>query len=147
MLGKKKATNTYKGTDFKDHSFIAPHTEVTGDITFTGGLHVEGKIIGNIISEEGSLHIHGEVIGEVRVPHIVINGVVQGNVHAAEHVELAAKAVVNGNVYYKTMEMMLGAQINGSLLHSDKSQVQLIEHKPEGARAKAVESAKPAANG
>jgi cytoskeletal protein CcmA (bactofilin family) len=136
MLGsKKKATSSFKGNDYKDHSFIAPHTEVVGDIKFTGGLHVEGRVTGNIVSDDGALHVHGEVVGEIRVPHVVINGLVQGNVHASEHIELAAKAVVHGNVYYKTMEMLLGAQVNGSLLHSDKPQVQLIEHQRESAAA------------
>jgi cytoskeletal protein CcmA (bactofilin family) len=128
MLGKKKTSGAYKGGDFKDHSFVAPNAEVLGDVRFSGGLHVEGKVTGNILSEEGALHVHGEVIGEIRVPHVVINGLVQGNIYSSEHVELADKAVVNGNVYYKTMEMMMGAQVNGSLLHSDKPQVQLIEH-------------------
>lgn len=133
MLGKKKTTSSFKGNDYKDHSFIASNTEVVGDIKFTGGLHVEGRVKGNIVSEDGAVHVHGEVVGEVRVPHVVINGLVQGNVHAGEHIELAAKAVVQGNVYYKTMEMMLGAQVNGSLLHSDKPQVHLIGHQREGA--------------
>lgn len=131
MLGKKKTSGAYKGGDYKDHSFVASNAEVEGDIRFTGGLHVEGKVTGNILSEEGMLHVHGEVVGEIRVPHVVINGLVQGNIYASEHVELADKAVVNGNVYYKTMEMMMGAQVNGSLLHSDKPVVQLIEHQRE----------------
>lgn len=131
MLGKKKTTSSFKANDYKDHSFIAPHTDVVGDIRFTGGLHIEGRVTGNIVSEDGALHVHGEVIGEIRVPHIVVNGLVKGNVYAAEHVELAAKAVVHGNVYYKTMEMMLGAQVNGSLLHGDTSKIQLIEHQKD----------------
>lgn len=131
MLGKKKTTSSFKANDYKDHSFIAQHTEVVGDIKFTGGLHVEGRVTGNIVSDDGAVHIHGEVVGEIRVPHVVINGLVQGNVHASEHIELAAKAVVHGNVHYKTMEMLLGAQVNGSLLHSDNPQVQLIEHRQE----------------
>lgn len=146
MLGKKKATSNYKGNNYKDHSYVACNTEVEGDIRFTGGLHVEGKVTGNIVSEDGAVHIHGEVIGEIRAPHIVINGLVKGNVYAAEHIELAAKAVVQGNVYYKSMEMMLGAQVNGSLLHSDKSQPARIEHKPESVAAR-VDAAKSAANG
>jgi cytoskeletal protein CcmA (bactofilin family) len=128
MLGKKKTTSAYKGNDYKDHSFIASQTEVAGDIRFVGGLHVEGKVTGNIVSEEGAVHVHGEVTGEIRVPHVVINGLVTGNIYAGDHIELAAKAVVNGNVYYRTMEMMMGAQVNGSLLHSDKPGVQLITH-------------------
>lgn len=135
MLGKKKTSGAYKGGDYKDHSFIASNAEVQGDVRFTGGLHVEGKVIGNIVSDEGALHVHGEVTGEIRVPHVVINGLVQGDIYASEHVELADKAVVNGNVYYKTMEMMMGAQVNGSLLHSDKPGIQLIEHQREGSAA------------
>lgn len=136
MLGMKKpAGSRYKGNNYKDHSYIARNTEVLGDIKFAGGLHVEGMVTGNIVSEDGCLHVHGEVTGEIHVPHIVINGVIKGNVYAGEHVELASKAVVNGNVYYKSMEMLLGAQVNGSLLHSDKPQIQLIEHKPDAAQA------------
>lgn len=141
MLGKKKNTSSYKGNNFKDHSYVARNTEVVGNIHFTGGLHVEGRVTGNILSEEGSLHVHGEVIGEIRVPHVVINGLINGNIYAGEHIELAAKAQINGNVYYKTMEMMLGAQVNGSLLHSDKP-VQLIEHKPEEVPAGQTEPVK-----
>lgn len=131
MLGKKKTVSAYKAGDYKDHSYVARNTEVQGDIRFSGGLHVEGKVIGNIISEEGSVHIHGEVVGEIRVPHIVINGLVKGNVYGADHVELAARAVVQGNVYYKTMEMLLGAQVNGSVVHGEVAAVPRIEHKPE----------------
>lgn len=129
MLGKKNTGSAYKANNYKDHSYVARNTEVTGDISFIGGLHVEGKVNGNILSDEGSLHVHGEVTGEIRVPHIVINGVVNGNVYAGQHIELAANAQINGNVYYKTMEMVMGAQINGSLLHSENA-IPRIEHKP-----------------
>ena len=147
MLGKKKTTSNYKGNNYKDHSYVACNTEVEGDIRFTGGLHVEGKVTGNILSDDGAVHVHGEVVGEIRAPHVVINGLVKGNVYAAEHIELAAKAVVQGNVYYKSMEMMLGAQVNGSLLHSDKSQQARIEHKPESVAARVDAGIKPAAQG
>lgn len=148
MLGKKKpASSSYKGNSYKDHSFVAKNTEVLGDIKFAGGLHVEGTVTGNIVSEDGCLHVHGEVTGEIHVPHVVINGVIKGNVYAGEHIELASKAVVHGNVYYKSMEMMLGAQVNGSLLHSDKPQIQLIEHKPEAGRAREGVKSSEAANG
>lgn len=140
MLGKKKTVSAYKANNFKDHSYVACNTTVTGDINFVGGLHVEGRVTGNILSDEGSLHVHGEVTGEIRVPHIVINGLVNGNVYAGEHIELAAKARINGNVYYKTMEMVMGAQINGSLLHSENA-VPRIEHKP-GEQAGAASEAK-----
>lgn len=130
MLGKKKLS-AFKGNQYKNHSYIARDSEVVGDIVFVGGLHVEGRVTGNILSDEGTLHVHGEVLGEIRVPHVVINGHVTGNVYASEHIELAARAVVNGNVYYKSMEMMLGAQINGGLLHSPEQRGTVIEHQTD----------------
>ena len=139
MLGKKKTVSAYKASSYKDHSYIARNTQVTGDISFVGGLHVEGQVAGNISSEDGSLHVHGEVTGEIRVPHIIINGVVNGNVHAGEHVELAAKARIHGNVYYRSMEMVMGAQVNGNLLHSE-TPIARIEHKPDEGSTPASES-------
>ena len=66
-----------------------------------------------IISEEGS------VCGEIRVPNVVINGRIEGNVYATARLELAAQAQVKGNVYYKLIEMQLGAMVDGQLLHDD----------------------------
>lgn len=130
MFGKKKAGSQYKADSFKDHSYVARNTEVQGNIRFKGGLHIEGRVIGNVESEAGSLHIHGEVQGEIRVPHVVIDGVVNGEVYAFEHVELAPHAVVQGNIHYKTIEMHLGAQINGGLFQSASGQPR-IEYKPD----------------
>ena len=59
----------------------------------------------------------GVVEGEIRVPNIIINGKVVGNVYSGQHIELAKKAVVNGDVHYSMMEMVMGAQVNGSLIH------------------------------
>jgi len=53
----------------------------------------------------------------LRAPHVIINGRVDGDVFSSEHVELAANAVVNGTVHYKLIEMVMGAQVNGSLIH------------------------------
>ena len=83
---------------------------------------VEGKITGNITCEEGSeaklqLLDSGVVCGEIRVPTVVINGRVEGDVYASEHIELAAQAVVDGNVHYQLIEMVKGAQVNGNLVY------------------------------
>lgn len=124
MLGRKKGSE-YRGGNYKDHSFIARNAEFIGDVTFLGGLHVEGKVVGNIRSSDGAVHVHGEVQGEIQAPHIIINGVVTGTVVATDHLELAPKAQVTGTVFYRTMEMSLGAQINGTI--TALAQGQLIE--------------------
>ncbi|WP_237059522.1 bactofilin family protein [Microbulbifer sediminum] len=102
-------------------TLIARQTEVSGDLHFRGNLVVEGTVNGNVSAHSDSdarLQIvdGGKVEGEIRVPHVVINGNVKGDVYAVRHLELSAKAMVEGNVHYKLIEMVKGAQVNGSLV-------------------------------
>ena len=104
-------------------TLVGPQSEVSGDVKFTGGLHIEGTIKGNVIAENDGnslvqLSESGTIEGEVRAPFIVLNGVVIGDVHGGEHVELASKARVAGNVYYNLIEMAVGAEVNGKLVHT-----------------------------
>lgn len=106
----------------KIDTLIGQHTEITGDVRFSGGLHVDGVIKGNVIatSEADAVLIlseHGRIEGEIIVPNIVLNGTVTGDVHASERIELAAKARVTGNVHYNLFEMAMGAEVNGNLVH------------------------------
>lgn len=64
--------------------------------------------------------------GEVKVPNVVVNGTIIGDVHAMTHIEVATKARIHGNIYYSLIEMAMGAEVNGTLVHkSDKSVVEL----------------------
>ena len=104
-------------------SLIGQQTKIKGEIIFSGGLHIDGQINGNITAVEDSgavltLSEQGSIKGEVRVPNVILNGTVQGNVYAEEHIELALNARVTGNVYYNLIEMAMGAEVNGSLIHA-----------------------------
>ncbi len=105
----------------KISSLIGSNTEVSGDVVFSGGLHVDGKIKGNVISHDDNAVLtisdHGVIEGQVRVACVVLNGTVTGDVHASERIELASRASVTGNVYYNLLEMAMGAEVNGSLVH------------------------------
>lgn len=119
-------------------SLIGQNTEIRGDVIFSGGLHVDGKVKGSVISAEGedsvlTLSERGTIEGEVKVPNVVVNGMVIGDVHALSHVELAAQARVHGNVYYSLIEMAMGAEVNGNLMHTDdKSVVKLPQKESTG---------------
>ncbi len=118
MWGKKKKSNTAGKID----SLIGPNTSIYGDLVFSGGLHVDGKIVGNIASngEDASTLIVSEqgcIEGNVQVDYVILNGKVKGNVYSSESVELASEARVEGNVYYDLLEMAMGAEVNGSLVH------------------------------
>ncbi len=103
-------------------TLIDAKTRINGDIEFSGGLHVDGYINGNV-SGEGTgetLLVVGEqggIEGSVAVSHIVLNGLVKGDIDAAGRVELGEKARVLGNVQYRVIETTVGAQINGKLIH------------------------------
>jgi cytoskeletal protein CcmA (bactofilin family) len=112
------------------HTLVSCATEIVGDVHFTGELIVEGKIKGNIYADDNSDALirvvdTGSVEGEICVPSVVINGLVQGDVRSAKHVELAAKAVVMGNVYYNLIEMVMGSEVNGNLMHTGTEQSQI----------------------
>jgi cytoskeletal protein CcmA (bactofilin family) len=106
----------------KIDSLIGRQTETLGDLRFAGGLHVDGVVRGNVYADDDSgavltLSEFGTIEGEVRVPNVVLNGAVIGDVYARDQIELAANARITGNVYYTLIEMAMGAEVNGSLVH------------------------------
>jgi cytoskeletal protein CcmA (bactofilin family) len=118
---------------------IGAGTTIEGDITFAGGLRVDGRVRGSVVAVEGKpgtlvLSEQAQIEGEIRVSHVVINGTVVGPVHAAEYVELQSKANVTGDVYYKTVEMQLGAVVQGRLVYQNDGKSDKVVHlKPAAA--------------
>ena len=118
-------------------SLVGHQTEMHGDIRFSGGLHVDGTIRGNVYADDESeslltLSEHGTIEGDVKVPNIVLNGAVIGNVYARGHIELAANARVTGNVYYTLIEMAMGAEVNGNLVHGVSDPEQPLQYDEAG---------------
>jgi len=131
MFGKKSNFSSAR-----IDTLIGQGTEITGDLIFAGGLHVDGKINGNVAAEEGSSSIlilseFGHIEGDVRVPNIVINGKIVGDVHGSTRVELAPKSRIKGSVYYNLIEMAIGAEVNGALVHqpNDGKPQKVLENK------------------
>jgi len=129
-------------------TLIAAGTEIHGDVQFKGRLHIDGVIEGAIHGDGAhamlTLSEHARVTGELNAPHIIINGSVHGDVTAADRLELAANARVEGNVYYKVLEMSAGAQINGKMVHRAEAPRQLP--KPDGQSAEhTIAAEQPAA--
>ena len=115
MFGNKKRSNS------RVDSLVGHQTTLTGDVSFAGGLHVNGSILGNVSGDgddEATLTVSdkGSIEGEVRVPRIILNGIIRGDVYATEHIELAANARVEGDVHYRLIEMAMGAEVNGKLV-------------------------------
>jgi cytoskeletal protein CcmA (bactofilin family) len=112
-------------------SLIGSGTVVEGNISFTGGLRVDGRVRGNVAATDDQastlvLSEKAQIEGEIRVSHAVINGTVIGPVYGAEYVELQPKSNVTGDVHYKTLEIQLGAVVQGRLVHQDDDKAQKV---------------------
>ena len=114
----------------KIDTLIAANVTIEGDVRFSGGIQIDGQIVGNVIADGDASSLvritdKGRVKGEIHGPNVIINGHVEGDVYSTEHIELATKAVVTGNVHYHLIEMVMGAEVNGSLMHlgEDKASV------------------------
>jgi cytoskeletal protein CcmA (bactofilin family) len=121
-------------------TLIGSKTEIKGDITFSGGLRIDGKIRGNITAKGDAnstlvLSENAQIIGNVTVPHIISNGSIKGNVRTSERMELQPKAEIAGDIFYKVIEMAMGAVINGGLVRelADVARAPVTRLKPVGA--------------
>ena len=126
MLGRKQRKD--RGVE----TIVGANTEINGDVNFEGWCHVDGTVNGNVTADpdsESQLSISEDanVDGGVTVPNVRLNGIVRGDVFASQRVELGPTARVIGNVYYNLIEMAIGAEINGKLVHQPEGQVALLE--------------------
>jgi len=118
----------FKNSKQKDHridTLIGVGTRIIGDVQFSGGFHVDGHVKGNIDAPADSgatlsVSDTGVIEGSVAVPNVILNGTVKGDILAHERVELGATARVTGNVYYALIEMEMGAEITGKLIHEPR---------------------------
>lgn len=122
-----------RGKAPKVSTVIGQDTEITGDLHFSGGLHLDGKVKGKVSGEKGNnstltVSAQGTVEGDVLVDSLILNGTVIGDVYANERVELASEARVTGTVYYRMLEMAMGAEVNGKLVHTDQEQQAILEY-------------------
>jgi len=135
MLGQGKKP---KSAGAKVDTIIGQQTRIEGDVHFTGGLHVDGRVKGNIIAESDSASVltvseHGSIEGDVQVPTVILNGAVTGDVRSDDRIELAAKCKVDGDVFYNLIEMAMGAAVNGSLVHRTEADSSVLNFDRESA--------------
>jgi cytoskeletal protein CcmA (bactofilin family) len=115
-------------------SLVGIGTRIEGDVHFAGGLRVDGEIKGGVIADASKpstlvLSEKARVEGEVRVTHLVVNGTVVGPVYVADYLELQSKAKVTGDVHYRTLEIQLGAIVEGKLIHLAEEEEKIVAFK------------------
>jgi cytoskeletal protein CcmA (bactofilin family) len=106
--------------------------KIAGDVYFSGILHVECTIEGDLISDDENstliLSDAGHIKGSVKSANVMINGRIDGNVLVNNKVELYEKSRINGDLHYNLLEMAVGAGVTGKLVHHE-----LISHVNENA--------------
>ena len=133
MFERKKHASPQKRID----CLIGAGTTVSGDVSFSGGLRIDGNVRGKVTTangETGTLVVseQARIDGEINVSHVVINGTVHGPVTANDYLELQAKARIVGDIEYKTLEMHLGAVVQGRLHHAEPGTASVVELKRVG---------------
>ncbi len=133
MWGNEKEQRSGKSNSASVDTLVGRQTELQGDIRFSGGLHIDGTVKGKIMADSDknatlSISESGRIEGDVRVPNLVLNGIIEGDVHVTQRITLSAHARVNGDVYYKVIEMSSGAMVNGQLVHESCDQIEALTH-------------------
>ena len=102
-------------------TLIHESVQIQGDLEFSGGLHIDGRVVGNVRAGRQarsmmSMSNKGRIDGSVEASNVVLNGIVMGDIRASGRVVLGSGARIRGNVYYGIFEMALGAEIRGKLV-------------------------------
>ncbi len=120
---------------------ISASAKVHGDVDFSGGLHIDGHIVGAVRAYgagESSVSVgeSGVIEKGVLASHVTVNGIVRGDVQASGRVALGPTARVLGNVHYGTIESAAGAQITGTLVQVKPVPPAKVPEKPPEKAAK-----------
>lgn len=126
MFGRKKKPLGQIDT------LVGANTVITGDIQFSGGLRVDGRVCGNILATGDEPHAmlvlseQGVIEGKIKVPHLIINGMVKGPVHADQDIELQPNARIIGDIHYKTVKIHEGAAVEGKMIRQESLQTEKL---------------------
>jgi cytoskeletal protein CcmA (bactofilin family) len=100
---------------------LAEDTSVRGDVTFAGGIRIDGRVEGNVVGKPDDhgllvLSENGVIVGTVKAYDAVINGRVEGDLEVEHFLELQVSARVTGNITYRTLKLDCGATVDGKLV-------------------------------
>ena len=100
-----------------DLAQIGKSVVVKGELSGSEDLYVDGQIEGSIALKNNSLTVgpHGQVKASVEAKGIVVQGKLEGNVQAAESVELRKSAIVNGDITTQRIAIEEGAYLKGKV--------------------------------
>jgi cytoskeletal protein CcmA (bactofilin family) len=103
-------------TPTESKTVIGPHTKISGEISGTENLTVDGKLEGVVRLEGACLtiraegHVHATVIAQ----DVIVMGRLEGEIRASGLLQLRGSAVVQGDVYAARLSIEDGATLKGN---------------------------------
>jgi cytoskeletal protein CcmA (bactofilin family) len=100
-----------------ERSLIGKNIIITGDISATEDLVVEGRVTGKILLNESRLTVgeEGYLQSHITAREVVISGRVDGQIHASERVELRHTAQVTGDIVAPRLIIHQDAVVKGTV--------------------------------
>lgn len=114
-------------------TLIAEAVEIKGDVSFTGGMRIDGRVKGDVVGRRGDLSgdvsgtsllvlsDKGRIEGRISCGDAVINGIVVGDLDVQHRLELQSDARVRGAIRYRQLQMDTGATVNGQLVRVEEA--------------------------
>ena len=106
------------------NTLLGRGSEFEGKLTFEGTVRIDGKLSGEIFSNDVLVVGEGaQVSAEIDVGVIIVEGNVTGNIRAKRAVELHAPARVRGNIETPTLFIDKGVTFEGhcKMEHLDRA--------------------------
>lgn len=93
---------------------LAQGIEIIGSISFVNDMHIDGKVEGEILSEDGKVTIGelADIKGNIKAGEVHVYGRVDGNLDSTR-CHLNDHAVVNGDITTNVLSMVEGARLSG----------------------------------
>jgi cytoskeletal protein CcmA (bactofilin family) len=105
-------------------SYIGKGAEITGDISFSNGMRINGVIKGKVHSEAIiEIGPGGKVDAEVNIRKISINGEFHGIIHASDRVVIHKDGKVFGDIFSPCLIIEAGALFEGRCNMSDSRKI------------------------
>jgi cytoskeletal protein CcmA (bactofilin family) len=92
---------------------------ITGNVVCEGSLQIFGRLIGDIHASNLIICEGAQVEGKVTAQETTIHGVFKGTIHG-NNVNLQSTAVVDGEIYNKTLTIVQNADFEGVSRRLDK---------------------------
>ncbi len=99
----------------EDSTVIGKSVIIRGDISGGEDLYLDGEIQGTVTLPGNRLTVgpNAHVLADLEVRDIVVNGHIEGNIHASGRVDLRATAVIRGDIFTSRLSIEEKASIQG----------------------------------